>query len=117
MTVYAWPSGVPVKCYGVVPSYEDNRIKTESESGLVIAYCRNTFTAKIWSVSFHWTEAQFREFDRWYRETLGAGAGWFSFPSLECDGTTAVYMFDEEPSPSGTQGYRDVSCKFREVPA
>ena len=44
MTVYSWPSGVPMKASGVTDSLDDNRIVTKSESGIVLSYSR-TFSS------------------------------------------------------------------------
>ena len=118
MTVYSWPSGVPMKASGVTDSLDDNRIVTKSESGIVLSYSRNTFTPRVWDVTIHMTRAQYEALIEWYRTTLGGGAGWFRYPDLSLlDGTLATYMMDSKPEPSGTQDWIDVGMKFREVPA
>lgn len=103
--------------YGVTDSLDNNTIKTKSESGLVLSYSRNTFTPRIWSVNIHMTKEEYETLIAWYRDVLGGGSGWFRYPDLSLlDGTMATYMFDEDPSASGTQQFKDVSCKFRECP-
>ena len=117
MTVYQWPTGVNKRIYGLKQVYQDNTVRTESDSGIVLAYAKGTWTPRRYEASLHMTKTEFEAFDSWYRNTLRGTAGVFSFPDLSCTGGTACYRFAAVPELSATVYYRDVSLTFEEVPA
>jgi|SRR5574344_646215 hypothetical protein len=86
------------KLYGVQTGYVDNAIKTEYDSGRVIAMQRNSKNKRKYAVSYAATKAQKTIFFNWYENTLGGNAGTFTAPSLRGDGSTQEYMLAETPT-------------------
>ena len=82
MTVYSWPQGVNKKVFGLKQVYTDNTVKTETDSGLVLAYAKGTWSPRRYELSLHMTKDEFATFDTWFRNTLKGCAGVFSFPDL-----------------------------------
>lgn len=115
MTIYEWPNGVNKKAYGVSEVYVDNVQREQTDSGLPLQWSRNTWAPRKWTLSLHMTKAEHEIFRRWWMDSLGGGAAPFHFPNLACDGTTATYYMSSEPSPQGTQGWKDVSLEFTEA--
>ena len=113
MTIYTWPEGVPKNVYGVKSSLNDNRIVTESDSGIVLQYAKNTFIPKTFSFGLHLTDQQEKTFMDWVRYTLNGGTGYFRF-SLD-DSPGNVYCFKSIPDSDGTTGFKDVMCEIEEV--
>ena len=113
MTIYDWPEGVPKKIYGLKRSMEDNRVVTESESGIVLQWAKNTFVPLIFSFGLHLTDSEEAIFFNWVRGTLGGGAGYFRF-SLD-GGTPQVYRFVSMPDSDGSTGFKDVQCEIEEA--
>ena len=113
MTIYTWPEGVPKKIYGLKRSVNDNRVVTQSESGIVLQWAKNTFVPRNFSFGLHLTDAQETVFMDWVRNTLSGGSGYFRF---SLDGVnTNVYRFVNMPDSDGSPGFKDVQCEIEEV--
>lgn len=114
MIIYKWPKDVPDKAYGIEPGYDDNVVRTESDSGIVLQYSKNTFTPKTYSFGVHMTKKQKAVFDDWYSNTLGGGSAPFYFKSLDGGEKLVSYMFSEPPSPDVNGNFVDVTMNVRE---
>ena len=104
------------KLYGVNLGYEDNAIKTQYDSGRVIAMQKNTKNKRKYSLSYAATKAQKLAFYEWYENTLGGNAGTFSAPSLRNDGTTQEYIMSGTPTaPETGGGIFEINMEWTEV--
>ena len=104
------------KLYGAQLGYEDNAIKTQYDSGRVIAMQRNSKNKRRYSVSYAATQAQKTIFFNWYENTLGGNAGTFTAPSLRGDGTTQKYMFVGTPTaPENGGAIVEINMQWVEV--
>lgn len=86
------------KLYGAQLGYEDNAIKTQFDSGRVIAMQKNSKNKRKYAVSYAATKAQKTIFFNWYENILGGNAGTFTAPSLRGDGSTQEYMLVGTPT-------------------
>lgn len=114
MTIYTWPEGVPKNIYGYKKAINDNRVVTESDSGIVLQYAKNTFVPQSYSFGLHLTDAQEAIFMDWVRNTLNGGAGYFYFSFTE-NGAQEVVRFKNMPDSDGSTGFKDVQCEIEEV--
>lgn len=104
------------KLYSVELGYEDNAIKTQFDSGRIIAMQKNSKNKRHYSVSYAANKAQKNIFFDWYENTLGGNAGTFSAPSLRGDGSTQEYMFAGTPTaPEHGGAIVEISMQWVEV--
>lgn len=104
------------KLYGVQLGYEDNAIKTQFDSGRVIAMQKNSKNKRKYAVSYAATKAQKIIFFNWYENDLGGNAGTFTAPSLRGDGSTQEYMFVGTPTaPEKKAGIFEINMQWVEV--
>lgn len=104
------------KLYGAQVGYEDNAIKTQYDSGRVIAMQKNSRNRRKYSLSYAATQAQKIIFFDWYENTLGGNAGTFTAPSLRGDGTTQTYMFEGTPTaPENGSAIVSINMQWVEV--
>ena len=114
MNIYKWPEGGPDRAYDIQPGYEDNVIRTETDSGMILQHSKNTFAARTYAFGLHMTKDQYGLFDEWYRKTLCGGAAPFKFRSLDGKDGFAAYMFAEPPTADMKGRFVDVSMNVRE---
>lgn len=104
------------KLYGVQLGYEDNAIKTQYDSGRVIAIQKNSKNKRKYAVSYAATKAQKLIFFEWYENTLGGNAGTFTAPSLRGDGTVQEYMLQGTPTaPENGGAIIEINMQWVEV--
>lgn len=102
------------KLYGVQTGYVDNAIKSEYDSGRVVAIQKNGRNRRRYNVSYAATKTQETAFFNWYENTLGGNAGTFTCASLRDNGQTQEYRIEGTPTSSG-QNIREINMQWVEV--